>query len=149
MATLDLAAGQRAAASAMAAVEKAAKKELNDALLASARAAAQKHATFTSDHVWVEFERLFPTMDVPEPRALGPQMLRAARRGFCESTGKTTRSQREKRHTGSVMVYRSLLCSTPAVKGVDALAVANARIGELEQEVVKLYDVIRRLRQRT
>lgn len=130
----------------MDAVEKAAKKALNDALLASARTAAQKHVTFTSDHVWIEFERLFPAMGVPEPRALGPQMMRAVRKGFCEFTGKTTRSQREKRHTGSVRVYRSLLCSTPAVKEVDALAIANARIVELEQEVVQLYKM---LRQRT
>ena len=140
---IDEAAGRHAAEAAIEAVENAASQKIKEALLVAIRRVAENNAVFSSDHVWVEFTHGFPALTVTEPRLLGPLMRRAESLGVCKSTGKTTRSSRPQRHTGSVMVYNSLLCVAEKPE-IDALTQAHVRIVELEQEVALLYRLLRK-----
>lgn len=63
---------------------------------------ANHHATFTVDDVWDRLEALgIPTP--PEPRALGPVLMRAVRAGAIRDTEKMAKSRR--RHASKITVY--------------------------------------------
>lgn len=64
---------------------------------------ATEEFTFTTDDVW---KRLGAP---PEPRALGPVMREAEKRGYCEQTDQWTLSIRASRHRAPIRVWASKL----------------------------------------
>lgn len=68
------------------------------------RYVCQTRSRFTPDDIWeTGLEK------PPEPRALGPVMLRAAKAGWCERTGELVHSRNPLQHRNMIMTYRSLL----------------------------------------
>ena len=58
---------------------------------------------FTTDAVWDGLE-----VEPTEPRALGPILMRAARKGLCEPTDQYRNSRRVQCHARPMRVWRSL-----------------------------------------
>ena len=155
MTQLDPQASRAAAAEKMAQVEDHAPEEVKSALIEAVRVVASRMAVFSSDNVWIEFERQNQSLTVPEPRVLGPLLKRAEALGFCRSTGQTTNSARRQRQSGKVTLYRSCLCGdqTQEMRPVGNPAELNAanlriqdlelRLAEAQERIVELEDQLR------
>jgi len=88
-------------------VEDNADEEWKRAALEQVRAVAQRQQTLTVDDVQARMQILDVTTH--EGRAMGAVMLEARRRGWIESTGRTTQSKQKQCHAGPRTVWRSLL----------------------------------------
>jgi hypothetical protein len=78
------------------------KRRADDALDAVAR----REREFTSDAVWVELGMEQP----PEPRAIGPVVLRGVKRGIIRATDRYAASEMVSCHGRRKMVWASLIC---------------------------------------
>ena len=69
---------------------------------------ARNCAEFTTDEVeWLRLQRGGPSTH--EPRAMGPLMIAAAKRGVCTKTDRTQASSRVCNHRRPLRVWRSLI----------------------------------------
>lgn len=62
----------------------------------------ERYDEFTADTIWLYLDQ------PPTPAALGPVMLRAARAGLCEKTGRMKMTENPVRHR-DLTVWRSLV----------------------------------------
>ncbi len=84
----------------MARAEHAAPPDWKDAAWNAILHLADAGADFTADDVWGRVG-----FSPPEPRALGPLLVRAQRAGLIRATGQHRKSERSVRHTGNVAVW--------------------------------------------
>lgn len=101
---LNPAESRRLTEEAIARVDQHADPSWKYAALRTLLAVARALPTFTPDDVW--------TWGLPrprEPRALGPVMRLAERRGWMEPTGEFVRSKIPTQHQNPIRVYRSLI----------------------------------------
>jgi hypothetical protein len=99
-------------------VEGAASPDWSATMFALVVQVARRLPTFTADDVFEALEDLpedeRPT--TPEPRALGPVVLRAVKAGVCSKAGMPGRlSRRRSRHAAPLNVWRSHLVAQPGV----------------------------------
>lgn len=73
------------------------------------RRVCERQAEFICDDVWAELAAMNVTEGPPEPRALGPVVLQAARRGLCERTGRYKPSANVSCHGNPRGIWRSLI----------------------------------------
>jgi hypothetical protein len=66
--------------------------------------ACRMHASFTSEDLWKA-----GLAKPAEPRALGPMMTAAARKGWCESSGTYVKGSAVSRHGAPIAVWNSKL----------------------------------------
>ncbi len=95
--------------------EDAASAALKAALSIAIEETAELYGRFTSDHVWHAFRLSHPDLPVPEPRVLGPMLLKAFKAGLIRRTQETAPSQRKDRQSGTVAIYESLRAYTIAL----------------------------------
>lgn len=93
-------------------VEQNAEQEWLDCAYQAVMVIAKRRPEFTADPVW----RLLEYWQVPpphEPRALGPVMIRAVKRGLCVKTDRVTPSVLPQRNRRPITIYRSLVYGGP------------------------------------
>jgi hypothetical protein len=64
---------------------------------------------FTTDEVSKYMEKHWPDIATHEPRALGPIMTTAARKGYCENTRKQRLTEKAVAHRRGKNVWKSLI----------------------------------------
>lgn len=69
---------------------------------------AKHRVEFTTDAVWSLLDRI--SFVTHENRAMGAIMRRAANRGVCVRTDRTTQSVRPECHRRPIRIWRSLMC---------------------------------------
>lgn len=79
-----------------------------DRALDAVLAVAKSHREFTTDLVWLELSKT-DGMSTPEPRAMGPIMITAVKRGWCRPTDRFKPTDRPAAHRNPKRVYVSLL----------------------------------------
>lgn len=102
-ATLDSAESQAAREDGMAKVERGTDEDWKGRAASAVLAVCRERELFTADNIWEKVEK------PREPRALGPIMTAAVRRGWCEPTGQVKQSQIPVHHQAPVREYRSLV----------------------------------------
>jgi hypothetical protein len=93
---------------ALARVEAHADAEWKDVALECIRQVALRLSEFTSDDIADELSK-HPSAWTHTTRALGPQMIRAARLGYCRGTDRMRKSRREELHRQRLQVWESRL----------------------------------------
>jgi hypothetical protein len=64
---------------------------------------------FTVDDIWDRYYEIPSPPCTHENRALGPLMMRAAKDGLCEKTGRSTQCRRRNCHAADIAIWRSLV----------------------------------------